>query len=65
MIAVTTHEGVLRIHAEVRIPSAEAGTWDPARLGKLIGLIRDYTEAAELVDSETRTLPRRFPDANR
>ena len=58
MIAISTNEGVLRVHAEVRIPSSESGAWDAARCGKLVDLISDYVEAAELVDETTRTWPR-------
>lgn len=50
MIAVSVTDGVLRVYAEVKVPSAEAGTWSPARQGKLLQLIRDYVEAAEVVD---------------
>lgn len=57
MIAVATESGVLHVYAKVRIPSAEAGQWSPERHATLIELIRDYVEAAELVDGNESITP--------
>lgn len=51
MVAVTTFGGVLRVQAELEIPSAPGGSWDEVRVAKLVSLIREMVEAAELVDS--------------
>jgi hypothetical protein len=56
MIAITTIDGVLRIHAEVKIPSAECGQWSPSRIGRLAELITKMVAAGEFVDSETSML---------
>ncbi len=61
MIAVAANDGVLRVHVEVKIPSAEGGQWSPERHAKLAELIRDYVDAAELVDDTARG-PRRYLD---
>lgn len=54
MIAVSANDGVLRVQAELRIPSAESGTWSPERQARLAELINEYRDAAELVDDAER-----------
>jgi len=38
------------VEAEMRIPNAKGGVWDPARIAKLVQLIQDVVNAAEMVD---------------
>lgn len=50
MIVITTEGRHLRIQADVAIPNAEAGQWDAPRIARLMELIEQYVEAAEMVD---------------
>lgn len=51
MIAISTINGVLRIQAEIPVPNAKALPWDHSRMAKLMELIEQYVEAAEMVDA--------------
>lgn len=58
MLAISANDGTLCIFGEIPIPSAEAGQWSEARIGKLMELIKETVDAAELVDSAAKEIPR-------